>query len=396
MRPIILCFVAYYLPGFRAGGPLRSISNMVDRLGDELDFRIITRDRDSLDAHSYPSIQVNAWNQVGKAQVFYASPDRLGFYAFARLIRETSHDVLYLNSFFDFSFSIQILIARKLGQVPLQPCVLAPRGEFSKGALEFSRTKKTFFMSVAYSVGIHKCLTWQASSSMELDDIRFRLGAIAHRIVIAPNLPPAPAFHQHIQDSSSERHNGDPLRLVFISRISPKKNLDYLLEALAQVHSPVSLDIFGPAGDSIYFDKCLDLLRFLPVNVHVSFLGELNHADVSAAFGRFDLFAFPTRGENYGHVIHESLAAGTPVLVSDQTPWRGTEDLAVQEISLLNQNDWAAAIDQWANLDAYTKAQRRASALAYANCFFEAEEVMNQNRCLFLNAAKGELPVCAA
>src|SRR5690606_20694183 len=45
-------------------------------------------------------------------------------------------------------------------------------------------------------------------------------------------------------------------------------------------------------------------------------------AQVAALFSKYDLFFLPTRGENYGHVIAEALSMGTPVLISDQTPWR--------------------------------------------------------------------------
>ena len=38
---VILCFVAYYLPGYRSGGPVRTIANFVDHLGDEFDIRIV-------------------------------------------------------------------------------------------------------------------------------------------------------------------------------------------------------------------------------------------------------------------------------------------------------------------------------------------------------------------
>jgi glycosyltransferase involved in cell wall biosynthesis len=41
--------------------------------------------------------------------------------------------------------------------------------------------------------------------------------------------------------------------------------------------------------------------------------------------GRFDLLLLPTRGENFGHVVLEALAAGTPVIVGRDTPWQRVE-----------------------------------------------------------------------
>ncbi len=120
LKPIILCFVAHYLPGYRSGGPVRTIANFVDHLGDEFDIRIVTRDRDALDTEPYPGVQIDAWNKVGKVQVFYASKKTVNLRGIAKLIRETPHDVLYLNSFFAFGFTTLPLLARRLGWAALK------------------------------------------------------------------------------------------------------------------------------------------------------------------------------------------------------------------------------------------------------------------------------------
>ena len=395
VRPIILCLLDYYLPGFKSGGPLRSISNLVDKLGDELDFRIITRDHDKCETESYPLVQVNAWNIFGKSQVFYVSPDRISFHSIALLIQETPHDALYLNSFFSPNFSIYPLIAGKLGLLSSDSIIIAPRGEFSKGALKIKSLKKYFFILISKYIGLHKCITWQASSGMEFNDIRLITGSIAKQIVIASDLATDTSATQLGNFIPLVCHHGESLRLVFISRICPTKNLDFLLQVLAKVSSSVLLDVFGPIEDPSYFDKCNKLIGLLPEHIKVSFCGEVNHSDVAATFGCYDVFAFPTRGENYGHVIIESLAAGTPVLVSDQTPWRGNEELSVQEISLLDSDAWAAAIDQWANLDVASLSQRRSAAVAYANFILTDENIVNDNRNLFLNAISRRSMACA-
>jgi len=68
VKPVILTFVGCYLPGYRGGGPIRTIANMVDRLGDEFEFRIITMDRDLGDVKPYENVKVDSWNAVGKEQ----------------------------------------------------------------------------------------------------------------------------------------------------------------------------------------------------------------------------------------------------------------------------------------------------------------------------------------
>ena len=117
-RPIILCFIPFYLPGYRSGGPLRTIANMVDHLGDEFDIRIVTRDRDVFDIKPYPEVKVDAWNTLRKAQVFYASKRTITLAGIAQLLRATPHDVLYLNSFFAYGFTLLPLLARRLCLAP--------------------------------------------------------------------------------------------------------------------------------------------------------------------------------------------------------------------------------------------------------------------------------------
>lgn len=378
----VLCFVSCYLPGFRSGGPLRTISNFVDQLGDEFDIRIVTRDRDAFDTEPYSSVQIDAWNKVGKAQVFYASKKTINLGCIAKLMRETAHDVLYLNSFFAVCFTTLPLLARRLGWAPKMPCVIAPRGEFSQGAIALKARKKRLYMRVTRMIGLYAGLHWQVSSGFEVSDVERELGSLATSISVAPNLPPA--IEAEGLQAMSYRHRSDgPLRLIFLSRISPKKNLDFLLESLGRVSAPIELLIYGPIGESGYWRQCQTLISRLPANIHVDYRGEVIPVDVPKAFASADLFVFPTRGENYGHVVLESLATGTAVLISGGTPWQASEDKAVDVLSLKNPQEWVNAIECWAGFDRKQFAQMRAAALSYAQGYLETSTALEDNRTLF-------------
>ena len=58
LKKTILCFVDYYLPGYKAGGPIQSIANLVENLGDEFEFYIICNDRDQLDRQPYANVPI--------------------------------------------------------------------------------------------------------------------------------------------------------------------------------------------------------------------------------------------------------------------------------------------------------------------------------------------------
>ena len=103
-KVVILCLISEYLPGFRSGGPIRTIANLINQLGDEFEIRVICRDRDLGDSFSYSNIKIDRWNTVGKAKVFYASNKMISFSGMGKLLKETRYDILYLNSFFFLQF----------------------------------------------------------------------------------------------------------------------------------------------------------------------------------------------------------------------------------------------------------------------------------------------------
>jgi len=383
MKPKVLTFVAYYLPGYKFGGPVRTIANMVEHLGDELDFRIVTRDRDALDTAPYPGIQVDGWNRVGKALVFYASPRTLTLRGVGKLIRQTPHDVLYLNSFFNPHFTILPLLVRRLGLIPRRPCVIAPRGEFSPGALKLKAWKKRPYLWLARALGLYSGLTWQASSDQEAEEIRRALGRVADRIMVAPDLPSLVSAQRLDQRIRTE---DGPLRVVFLSRITPMKNLDYALRVLGQVRVPVEFNIYGPVWDGTYWRECERLMQVLPPHIKAEYRGEVPPEDVPEVFLEHDLFFFPTRGENFGHVILESLSVGTPVLISDQTPWTDDGTGACTVWSLEAPLVFVVAIEQMAKLSEEERQRIRFAALAMAKKFIERSDLKERSLQLFREA----------
>jgi glycosyltransferase involved in cell wall biosynthesis len=361
-KAVILCLISEYLPGFRSGGPIRTIANLINQLGDEFEIRVICRDRDLGSSVSYSKIKIDRWNTVGGAKVFYASKKMIGFFGIGKLLRETRYDILYLNSFFAFNFTIIPLILRYFGLVKKKPCAIAPRGEFAKNAMALKKEKKRLYLYLVKFFGLYKNLYWQASSHFELTDINKEFGGVAKIIKIAPDLI---SFKKLKLNKGFKRKRGY-FRIIFLSRISPMKNLDYLIKVLTKVRTPLEFSIFGPKVDLKYWNQCIKLIEKLPSNIKVNINEEVSPTKVQEIFSQYDLFVFPTRGENFGHVILESLSVGTPVLLSDKTLWQTDKLLGLQALSL-NKNIWAMNIDKWANLTQDKLLARRRAALAYAN-----------------------------
>lgn len=379
-RPVILTTVGHYLPGFRAGGPVRSIAHLVEHLADEFDVRILTSDRDLGDEAPYPGVEPDRWIPVGSARVHYTSPARQGPRGMAAILRDVPYDVLYLNSCFSPRFTVLPLALRRLGVVPRRPTVLAPRGEFSPGALALKAPKKRSYLALGRAAGLFSGLRWQASTAHEAADIARVIGA-GVPVSVACDLP---AARDGTEPAHTPRQPGEPLRVAFVSRLSPKKNLDYALKVLQQVKAPVRFTIRGPAEDAAYAAACRHLAAQLGENVAVDWAGPVAPEQVGELFAAHDLFFFPTRGENYGHVIAEALAAGTPVLIADTTPWRGLAEAGIgDDLPLDDPAAFAARIEAFAAEPAEIAQARRARAAAYVRQEARLSADILANRTMF-------------
>ena len=106
--------------------------------------------------------------------------------------------------------------------------------------------------------------------------------------------------------------------ILFLSRLIPRKGADILIEAFAQA-CPESgyLVIAGPEGEVGYRAYLEKRTRESSVEARVLFTGPLYDEDKKAAFADADIFALPSRYENFGNAVAEAVASGVPVIVTN-------------------------------------------------------------------------------
>lgn len=380
-KPIILTFIGNYLPGYKAGGILRQTVNTIDHLCNEFEFRIVTRDRDLGDDRSYTDIKINQWQHVGNAMVYYLSPESDSIKDLFKLIINTQHNVLYLNSFFD-ALTIKVLLIRFFHLENSKPIIIAPWGEFNWASLKQKFLKKILFIIFARLFGLYKNLTWRASSKFEKIEIIRLMRIKSSSIQITRDFP---IKNVQVVVSELQKISSLGLRIVFLSRISREKNLDYALRVLKKVSASIVFDIFGPVENKIYWKECQMLIEQLPSNVKVNYLGSVKADEVVNVFSRYDLFLFPSAGEAYGHVIAECLMAGTPVLMSTETPWRNLQqDHLGWDIDLANMDSFVEIIEKFALQSNETRLLKRDLIKAKVMERLFDPVVLEENRQLFL------------
>lgn len=358
IKPTILCLSDFYLPDFRSGGLVRSIYNFVELLGDDFNIKIICRGANTQDIKLYKRIKPYSWNVVGKAKVYYVSNENLKTFFIINLIRQTSHDILYLNSIFSFKFSILPLLTRFFSHNLNQPCVISPRGELSEQALLLKKYKKFLFIKFCRLIKLHDNLIWLAGRNVEHLDIYKVFNKLVNRSKIIPDL----FLLKAIPKKMIPKQKSKILRIVFLSRISPIKNLDFLLSVLLKVSVDCQLDIFGPITDKKYWKKCKNLIYKLPDNVRINIGKEIKPHKIQKLFLKYDVFAFPTKGESFGHVIFESLSSSTPVLVSNKTIWKSDKKKGIVALPLTEER-WILEINKLAILNNKQFYNRRKAAL---------------------------------
>ncbi|MEZ4918233.1 MAG: glycosyltransferase [Saprospiraceae bacterium] len=191
---------------------------------------------------------------------------------------------------------------------------------------------------------------FHATDQQEEKDIRIQLGVREKQITLVPNLP------QMKQGPFTEIvKKKNQIKIIFLARIHPIKNLHLLLQVLSNIQSKYSihLNIYGVIEDSQYWEqKCLPVINTLPDNISVSSPKEIPHDKVHNLMTQNHLFALLTSGENFGHSIFESFLAGRPVLISDQTPWTNLEEKGIGlSLPLNNIDAFTQAIETFAVMD---------------------------------------------
>ncbi len=107
------------------------------------------------------------------------------------------------------------------------------------------------------------------------------------------------------------------LNLIFLSRIHHKKGIELLLDALALVNFPFQLRIVGQ-GDLHYVESLRLKVEGLKLNDKVTWHGAVYGDEKYYLLAQHDAFILPSYNENFANVVVESIAVGTPVLISDK------------------------------------------------------------------------------
>lgn len=317
-KPQVLAFIDWYKPFFKAGGPVRSMVNLVDHLHERVDFHIVTGDRDYTASSSPDDLLKDQWTASATGErVWYASPLKRTLKQWKQLLNEQPWNVVYINGLYSKWSTIAPLWVLRGSK---QRRIVAVRGMLAAGPMKQSAAKKRAFLLAMKTTGCFKGVEFQATNSEEEADIRRWIGRNA-KVHLVPNLgrmvgvtAPAPIVKE-----------AGKLRLVSVARIAPEKNTLFAIEGLQHIAGEVRFDLYGTVYDQAYFKRCQEAAAKLPSNVEVHWHGHIEQERVAGALAEAHALYMPSVGENFGHTMLEALVMGRPLLISDRTPWKDLE-----------------------------------------------------------------------
>ena len=360
----LLILIDWFVPGYKAGGPIRSCVNICAALKENYDIYVLTTDTDHGEMQSYKGIEPNKWitNKDLGLNIYYAKKSTLTTKQLATQIAFVAAEFVYLNHLFSPYFVLFPLWLKYTNKIKGK-MIVAPRGALYESALSLKKYKKTPLLYLYKWMGIHKQITFHATNQREQEAIEQHFAG--SQIMVADNLPTSnqPVFTTVLKNSGQ-------LNCIFIARIVPIKNILFLLKVLQQVTAQIVLTIVGPVEDETYWEECNKTIALMPANITINYIGAKPNNALAELIKTNHLFILPTTGENFGHAIFESLLNGRPILISDQTPWLSMETKnAGWDLPLNKPENFATTIN---NMAGYNQDQFDAHAMGawqYANNF---------------------------
>jgi glycosyltransferase involved in cell wall biosynthesis len=372
-----MIFMDWFLPGTKAGGPVRSMHSLMLLLKDQYEFLLVTGNTDLGEQIPYSGIIPNSWIVKEGIEHYYFDRKIISNESIYKLISNKKPNLIYLNSFWSYNFSIRLVRMKRNGMFQT-PLLLAPRGMLGTGAMGLKPGKKKLFLAAGKLFSWYKNVFFHATQTDEAEDIKKQF--VNARIYVAPNL-----------NSGNERKNvclkkAGNLKLFYLSRIARVKNLHTALKILSRlpIDISVSYDIFGNPEDEQYLLECRTLISNLPPNVTVKFCGELRFDQVQSHLVNYHCLLLPTLNENFGHSIVEALLCGCPAIISDQTPWKDLErNDSGFAIPLDNEADFINAIVSYAKMDEANFRRHSLAANNYIHQKIDLPGIIAQYQAMF-------------
>jgi len=324
----ILHVIPSYKPAYVYGGPIYSSSALCEQLVAE--GHKVTVVTTTANGKEELNVQQGVVQQVDGVDTIY----------FKRLTKDHTHfspalisylyrnikkyDAVHIHSWWNLVsiFTLLVCYVRRVRPV------VSPRGMLSDYILETNHNFQKKIIQKVVGDPLLSKVKFHATSLAEVHEIKkmYPASQVAEifNFVTVPEGAVAPKTVQ------------PKIRFVFLSRIDPKKGLELLFKALSMVSFPYELTIAGPYKED-YLEQLKTLTREYGIDQHITWVGPV-YGDAKFKLLRdHDVMVLTSHNENFANIVIESLAMGTPVLISNM--------VGLSTYISDNQLGWISGID---------------------------------------------------
>lgn len=345
MKIIQIC--AAYKPAYVYGGPTMSVSKLSEELVKAgQDVMVLTTTANGKEELDVPNgketvvdgVKVYYFKRLTKDHTHF-SPGLFWFLhqtlknAKSQTPNATSNTpnpqlVVHIHAWWNLVSIFSALVAKWNGV----KVILSPRGMLTSYSLNNRNSK--FKDAIHFFLGkrLLKYAHIHATSEKERQDVLQTCKV--NGVTVVPNFVRFP----EVVDLSNTEHlniSSDTYKLLFLSRIEEKKGLELLFKALAEVTIPYQLSIAG-TGEENYIQSLKTLAKELKITSKIDWLGHINNEQKFELLAQSDLMVLTSYNENFANVVVESLAMGTPVLIS--------EEVGLADYVMANNLGWVAPL----------------------------------------------------
>lgn len=393
----ILCIVGYYKPAYVYGGPVKSVSSLCEGLagiGNEVS--VITTNANGnnkfLDVNPEQRTLIDGV-QVCYYPVVWPFARWIPFYspAMGRACRKiiSEFDVVYLPG----TWTYAMLVGARTAQQAGVPYVVSPRGSFMTFSMQQKRLKKRIYLELIERRLINNAAAIHLTCKMEQQQQeRWHFKA---PVSVIPNgldinhlqiLPPRGELRRRLGISVSAKI------VMFVGRLHKLKRIKLMIESMtlfAKISNDTHLLLVGPEGDGSGKLAAEEATRNGIAN-RVHFTGLLEGEELMQAYSDADILTLLSYRENFGMVVVEGMAAGLPLVVSQDVGLADEIDRAGAGIVVSAPTTAEKVVNAWERLflsvDLRKKMAQAGQSLVQEK--FSAEKVANNMNDLFISLSK--------
>lgn len=301
----VLMLTNHYLPCLNSGGPVITMQNIVKAFSDKVDFYFCCLNHDMNSNENYP-FETNKF--INKNTYFVMYVEKFTKQFLFDLINNTQFDAICCFGIYSIYTRYIISNSKLLNK---NKVIVFPMGSFSRSAINHKKIKKELFFLLYRKKMLSPKLYWSFTDYTEFSLAKSKLKKInQENCYFCPDV---------VVDTPLLVSNNNK-GVVFISRIMEIKGLLEAILYLKSISYKGTFDIYGPIEDTNYWSKCQKELN--DSLIQWAYKGFIEHDVIIKVFSEYNIFLFPTKGENFGHVIFESLCGGClPIVTPNRTIW---------------------------------------------------------------------------